>query len=262
MITGVGQIEKTDQVREFFDEPKSYLSRRRFDIAIRSETVQEFTKNKMYSRILDIGCGDGSLSLPLLTEHNRLTLLDLSSNMLSRARSKVPAGLEGNVEIIQGNFVTAEFGRREYDLVLCVGVLAHVDSVPEVMAKLASIVKPGGNVILQISDSAHFLTRMFLPYGALMNLVKPPKYPLNRFPRSEILRIARENRLKLISGYRYGLPLPGMHRVFSQEALYNLVRALFGTSARNRNPWLGGESLMLFEMGEAENASPASNGQN
>jgi 2-polyprenyl-3-methyl-5-hydroxy-6-metoxy-1,4-benzoquinol methylase len=248
MITDVGAIEKTKKVQEFFDEPKSYLRRRQFDIAIRSETVREFAQNKSYSRILDIGCGDGSLSIPLLTGQNHLTLMDLSANMLSAARSRIPAGFERNVDVIQGNFIAAELNPRGYDLVLCVGVLAHVDSVPKVMAKLASIVKLGGNVILQTSDSAHFLTRMFRPYEAFMSWLKPPKYPLNRFPRSEVLRIAEENQLQLISGYRYSLPLPGMHRVFSQESLYGLVRALFGTSSHNRNPWLGCESLMLFEM--------------
>jgi SAM-dependent methyltransferase len=50
------------------------------------ETVQELVRLSGDARVLDIGCGDGSISLPLLTGKTSLTLLDLSAKMLSIAK--------------------------------------------------------------------------------------------------------------------------------------------------------------------------------
>ena len=72
---------------------------------IRIETVREFLKNPRFGHILDIGCGDGSISLPLLTTENRLTLLDMSEGMLARAKSGIPAGLSGSVETLKSDFM-------------------------------------------------------------------------------------------------------------------------------------------------------------
>ncbi len=239
-------VQKTNQVKEFFDRPQTYLTPRQFDIAVRSETVREFAGDIVHPRVLDIGCGDGALSLPLLNEQSHITLLDLSANMLSRASSRVPAGLKANVRIIQGDFMTADVGHEAYDLVICVGVLAHVDSLFDFMAKVASVVKPGGRIILQITDSAHFLSRALGIYEVLLNLVKPRTYSLNRLTRPQVLGIARANHLRLIAAFRYGLPLPGLTRVFSQETLHKMVRVLFGTAAANRNACFGTESVLLF----------------
>ena len=91
------QLTHLDQVRSLFEEPEWYFSRRAFDIRIRVETVQELVRLSGDARILDIGCGDGSISVPLLTGKTSLTLLDLSAKMLSIAKSKVPPGLSRNV---------------------------------------------------------------------------------------------------------------------------------------------------------------------
>ena len=114
------------------------------DIRIRTETVQEFTRGRTFQSILDIGCGNGSISLPLLTPERRLTLLDISSNMLATAREKIPTNLINHVELVNEGFMKASFEPGTYDLVLCLGVLAHVDSPADVIAKVARILKPAG----------------------------------------------------------------------------------------------------------------------
>ena len=62
---------KVARVKSLFEVPEKYLAPRQFDIRIRVETVQQFTKHLMVDHILDIGCGDGSLSLPLLPRSKR-----------------------------------------------------------------------------------------------------------------------------------------------------------------------------------------------
>src|SRR5580700_3501046 len=118
---------KLEQVKSLFEIPDKYLCPRQYDIQIRVETVQQFTENLTVDRVLDIGCGDGSLSLPLLPRCKQLTLLDLSSKMLDLARGKIPADRSRDVELINGGFLGSNLPSQSFDLILCVGVLAHVD---------------------------------------------------------------------------------------------------------------------------------------
>src|SRR5579863_9270615 len=122
-------ISKSASVKAVFEEPvRSYLERRRHDITIRSETVSSMMEGFEYHSLLDIGCGDGSISLPLLNQGVRMLLLDFSSSMLSLATSRVPPELEANVEIRNGDFMKEPLLPASYDIVLCLGLLAHVDS--------------------------------------------------------------------------------------------------------------------------------------
>src|ERR1700756_4690438 len=84
-------ISHIEQVRAYFDD-SYYLEQRGFDIRLRAETVDEFTREGHYRNALDIGCGDGSISLPILSRCDHLTLVDVSQKMLHRAACRIPPG--------------------------------------------------------------------------------------------------------------------------------------------------------------------------
>ena len=130
---------KPEQVKSLFEIPDKYLCPRQFDIQIRVETVKHFTENLTVDRVLDIGCGDGSISLPLLPRCNQLTLLDLSSKMLDLARKKIPSDRLNDVDLINGSFIGSNLAPQSFDLIFCVGVLAHVDSPAAVIAEIARL---------------------------------------------------------------------------------------------------------------------------
>src|SRR5271166_2417475 len=96
---------KVERVKSLFDVTDKYLCPRQFDIQIRVETVKQFTQGMMVDRVLDIGCGDGSISLPMLPRCNKLTMLDLSSKMLDLVRKKIPFERSNDVELINKGFV-------------------------------------------------------------------------------------------------------------------------------------------------------------
>src|SRR5215471_11083295 len=97
-------ISRVDHVRRYFGQPRNYLDIRRYVIEARRETVQEFLAGRTCSRILDIGCGDGSLTVPLLSPKTRLTLLDISVPMLNKALSRVPSEVSSNVQAVNMDF--------------------------------------------------------------------------------------------------------------------------------------------------------------
>ena len=242
-----GAAPKTvERVGRYFGNSRNYLDIRRYVIDIRKETVQEFIGGRKFSRILDIGCGDGSISTPLLTSQNRLTLLDISPEMLSRARRRVTPELMNNVEIVNQDLMTAPFEAGCYDLILCIGVLAHVQSPAAVIAKIASLLEPGGIVILECTDAAHFSNHVFVFIAKMRSLFQPVGYRTCPISAQFVIGTANQQGLNLASVYRHNLALPTMRRFLTQSTLHKMVRWVFGTVEQNRNVWLGKECLFLF----------------
>jgi ubiquinone/menaquinone biosynthesis C-methylase UbiE len=240
-------VTKTDQVRSAFEKPETYLNRRAFEIRIRRETVQEMVKPPCDARILDIGCGDGSISLPFLAERIKLTLVDLSTNMLSIARSKTSPELAGNVETIDQDFTNVTLASSSFDLILCIGLLAHVVSPSALIEKMVPLLKPGGSIIIECTDSNHvlyFFESLFYKFWGLLRRTQYRSF--EAVPYQDIVRILRGYGLQPKSIFRYIAPLPGIHRIVGQDWLYRFTRRVFGTANANRNAWLGNEYLCLF----------------
>ncbi|MGO8795982.1 MAG: class I SAM-dependent methyltransferase [Candidatus Sulfotelmatobacter sp.] len=238
---------KTERVKSLFDLPEKYLCPRRFDIQIRVETVEQFTRGLTLDRVLDIGCGDGSLSAPLLARAKHLTLLDLSSKMLELARQKVPAERSEDVSMINGSFLEAQLAPQSFDLILCVGVLAHVDSPAAIVAEIARLAKPGASIILEFTDAYHFWGWPVVVYQKLLKLLRPEPYPLNRLKARNIIRLFEGNGLTPVALYRYGMPPIGTSKFAGQEEMYQMTRTLFGPSDRNRNAWMGNEYIFHLQ---------------
>jgi SAM-dependent methyltransferase len=194
------------------------------------------------SLILDIGCGDGSMSLPLLEAGGRLTLLDFSAAMLERAKRNIPRPLEPRVEIVCGDLIQFSPAQR-YTLVLCLGVLAHVPDVGEALAKIASLLGEGGHCLLQITDASRWLGRLNYAYYDWRSRGRPSQgYPLNRLASGRLTADADALGLRLVKCRNYSLSIPGLRRL-PDEVQFRLERR-FLSSRFSRH---GGESLLLLK---------------
>ncbi len=239
---------KIDEVKSLFESPQPYLDRRRYNIKIRAETVQYFLRNRQFTHILDVGCGDGSASIPLLNPQRNLTLLDLSTNMLSIALSHVPSSLANNVQAVNQDFLAANLLPHSFDVIICLGLLAHVDSPKAVIEKIAHLLRPNGIVILQSTDSSGFLSRLGISYRRILEAFGRMNYRYTLTTSTQVIEISALCGLRLSRIYRYSLPgLPGIDRIFSQQALYKSVRLAYGSAENNYNTWPGKECIYLFE---------------
>jgi ubiquinone/menaquinone biosynthesis C-methylase UbiE len=173
-------------------------------------------------------------------------MLDLSSKMLDLARNKIPSNRFNDVELINGSFIGSNLSAQSFDLILCLGVLAHVDSPAAVIAEIARLAKPGASVILEFTDSFHFWGIPVVVYQKLLKVLRPEPYALNRLKHRHIMRLCRENGFRATALYRYGLPPLGASKVATQEGMYRMTRYLFGPSDRNRNAWMGNQFIYLF----------------
>jgi len=238
--------DRIEKVRTLFDQRSAYLDRRQLDIRLRAETVERVAQGKQYREILDIGCGDGSISTPLLNPNCRLTLLDVSPGMLSIARSRVPEELSSRVKFLNQDFMQVPFEKNFFDLVVCVGVLAHVLSPEDLIAKIASVLKPGGTLLLECTNGSHFLDRLNQLRNHLAWLFHPPKYKMNILSAKVIRKAAETRGFKMAGEFRYGLPLPGTGGFYSADGAYTTTRSLFGDIDHNRNRWLATQHIFHF----------------
>jgi SAM-dependent methyltransferase len=234
------------ETKQAFHQPEWYFQKRGYHVQVRIETISEFLKGSQFGRMLDIGCGDGSISLPLLTASNRLTLLDMSDGMLARAKSRIPTGLSSNVDIFKSDFMGANLEPNSYDLIICLGVLAYIETPDLFLAKLASLLKPGGHLILEWTDGHHFVPRVFSIYERVLRLFRPPKVHLVCQNGGQLLATLNGLGFRTTGSFRYCSPLPVVRRLLGERLNYRLIRAVHGDAVHNRAAWLGDECIHHF----------------
>lgn len=203
---------RAESVTEFFDHPLHYLSAGA-NIRVRAEILRELLGRPQHSAILDIGCGDGSLSAQFCNSGNRLTLIDLSRSMISLARNRFGNTNEAQVSFIHGDFLTHPLS-EPYDIILCVGVLAHVESIESALCRISKLLKPGGCCILQWTDNDRILTRINRQVALLREcLGARRKYLMNATRTSHIVPAAAAVGLYSERLIRYAVTLPGMSMI-------------------------------------------------
>ena len=200
------------QVKHFFDKTHLYLNKDS-GVSIRALIVRELLGELSHSRILDLGCGNGRISLQYISRTNHLTLVDLSNNMLEIAMKNTPETLKTNVRYINTDLQHYE-SREKFDVVICIGVLAHVVSVRETIAKVARLLKPSGRCIFQITDADQYLGKFIVNFYRVHDFVLHSRgYSVNKTHLSYITDTAYFNRLVFLDKRQYWSILPGMGKM-------------------------------------------------
>jgi len=97
-------------------------------------------------RILDAGCGTGSLSVLLAELGYDVTGIDFSPVMIARARTKASnAGLGATFHVMDAAAPSLPGG---YDAVVCRHVLWALPEPAAVLARWAALLRPGGRLLL------------------------------------------------------------------------------------------------------------------
>lgn len=98
-------------------------------------------------KVMDFGCGDGRVAIPLRSMGYDVTAVDGSAGMVDAVAANDP-----DLTVFQsdGTDFGSHLGRRKMDAVYCLAVLIHLDyaSAETLIRNLRAIVKKGGLLIL------------------------------------------------------------------------------------------------------------------
>jgi ubiquinone/menaquinone biosynthesis C-methylase UbiE len=218
--------------------------KRRFQVEIRVSIVKELLSDKPKHSIIDLGCGDGSISLQFLPEAKLITLVDLSDTMLNICSKNIPQQYLNSVELVSKNideFITT----RQYDVVLLLGVLAHVRDTARVMKKICECLRPGGVCIIQITDSAKFLSKLLYSYAKLKRRIMSYEddYELRKMSFLEVHQIASSMGLTLLESARYFIP-PLIHRLFNVPLGKKYIQAIMENKILRS---FGSELILMYK---------------
>ena len=99
-------------------------------------------------QVWDAGGGLGQMSEKLATSGHRILLNDISSNMLSEARRRIPEELLPLIDIQHASIQSIAANGGQFDLIICHAVLEWLCDPQSVITQLIGALKPGGYLSL------------------------------------------------------------------------------------------------------------------
>jgi ubiquinone/menaquinone biosynthesis C-methylase UbiE len=138
-------------------------------------------------RLLDVGCGTGSLLQELSESGKELNLygIDLSPEMVNAARVKLKD--KKHIELYEGSAADLPFESNYFDYVVCMNSLHHHANPNQSLAEMARVLKAGGMTIL-MDGFVDSTVRKILSRTA--NILRN-EGKVQRFKRKELQRIFR-----------------------------------------------------------------------
>ncbi|MCB0197564.1 MAG: methyltransferase domain-containing protein, partial [Anaerolineae bacterium] len=144
-----------DNVAEYYGrKSQSYIDIVRDNSAYRREISRRelafvLKHLKPNARVLEIGCGPGFFTQELVKRAKSVMATDISENMVNALQENVLASNLSTMSVdVYDLDKVPHYG--EYDTVVCMRVLCHVDDAGRGLSKLRGAIHPQGNVIFDL----------------------------------------------------------------------------------------------------------------
>ena len=205
------------------------------------------------SRVLDLGCGTGYLTLPLLARGHRMTGVDLSLEMLEVLKQKIPSTANNRATLtVMGAEDFVETDNESYDAVVLSALLHHLYDYESTVRKICGKLLSGGCLWIffeplkqEIRSSLRFTLHKEIArldesiYKLEMRRRKIPlleeEYELSDYQRrfggidpNRLSEVLRSENMEIINlekycSRRYGLPALFATRLLGTQNTFNLL---------------------------------------
>ena len=99
---------------------------------------------KAEDRVLDFACGTGTTTFEIAPHVAHVRAIDISDEMVEKAKAKAADLGADNVEISQGELFDPSLTEGSFDAVMAFNILLYLDNEDEILARIRSLLKPGG----------------------------------------------------------------------------------------------------------------------
>jgi SAM-dependent methyltransferase len=194
-------------------------------------------------RLLDCAAGTGEITCALLKSgrFNHATVVDISPAMLHSAKQLLTSEVT-NVELkfVQSDVFNSKLSHSPFDLVLCLGLIAHTGRLDILLPHLKSMLTPSGRIILQTTLIDHIGTRIVRALTSRSELARRG-YLISWFSRRDIADACDRAGLRILSIRRHSLGIPFGDRLW-QWANFRLETYLQKWADRH-----GADAIYLLE---------------
>ncbi len=112
---------------------------------LEGKALQQTLANIPFDNCLEIGCGTGKNTAWLIEKAKHITAIDLSDEMLAKAKEKISSG---KVDFLQADITTAWTFGNEFDLISFSLVLEHINDLEHIFQETSNSLKTGGYVYI------------------------------------------------------------------------------------------------------------------
>jgi SAM-dependent methyltransferase len=128
---------------------------------IRQDIKDTFGDKKI--RILDVGCGQGRLSIPLAQDGHRITGIDISSEAIRIAGQRAQKqNITLDLRLIDITRDTMAFPVNSFDCIICTEMIYMVERPENLLRLFTRLANPGGLVIVSFRPKMYYVLNAIL----------------------------------------------------------------------------------------------------
>jgi ubiquinone/menaquinone biosynthesis C-methylase UbiE len=161
-------------------------------------------------RLLDCAAGTGEITCALLKSRRfgHATVVDVSPEMLRRAKQLLTSQIENTeLEFVQSDVFNFKPTDSRFDLILCLGLIAHSGRLDILLPHLKSMLASGGRIVLQTTLTDHFGTRIVRAVTSRNDLVRRG-YRISWFSQRNIFDACNRAGLRILATRRHSVGVP------------------------------------------------------
>lgn len=161
-------------------------------------------------RLLDCAAGTGEITCALLESgrFNHATVVDVSARMLQSAKQLLTSRIKNaEIQFVQSDVFNFKPPDSRFDLILCLGLIAHTGRLDILLPHLKSMLTPGGRIILQTTLTDHFGTRIVRTLTSRSELTRRG-YRISWFSQRNISDACDLAGLRILETRRHSLGVP------------------------------------------------------
>src|SRR6266403_4843392 len=161
-------------------------------------------------RLLDCAAGTGEITSALLKSgrFSHATVVDISPAMLHNAKELLSSQISNTeFEFVHSDVFNFKPSHASYDLILCLGLIAHVGRLDILLPHLKSMLAPGGRIMLQTTLTDHIGGRIVRAVTAQRELARRG-YRISWFSQRDIADACHSAGLRIVERRRHSLGIP------------------------------------------------------